>query len=80
MCDALDVPADGTITYSMDDNGVAPFLLNTIARYSCYDGFTLAGPEIRVCGDVNGLYGYWNGTTPTCKGQQVQKNTLLSCV
>ena len=69
MCDALGELGDGKIEYRMDDDGVAPFILNTIAIHACNDGFFLSGAEVRVCEDTNRLFGVWNGTVPTCEGK-----------
>ena len=69
MCDPLPDIDDGSISYTMDDNGVAPFDHGAIATYTCNQGFLLNGDFIRTCGDGMGTMGSWSGSAPSCDGE-----------
>lgn len=58
LCDELSDPENGRVTLS----GRTP---NSVANYSCNEGFVLVGPSSRrVCEDT----GLWTGAEPECIG------------
>ncbi len=72
MCPDLPDPANGRVTFSGD--GLALFVLNTVATYSCEPGYGLNSTDIRTCVDESGEtdpVGTWNGDAPTCSGQLI---------
>ncbi|MCB9603534.1 MAG: hypothetical protein H6724_07490 [Sandaracinus sp.] len=54
-CGTLTAPANGNV-------GAASTTFGSLAVYSCNDGFTLVGSNMREC-QSNGT---WSGTSPTC--------------
>ena len=71
MCPDLPGPTNGRVTFSTDS--LAPFTLNTVATYSCDEGYGLSGGSTtRTCGPnaVNtDPEGTWSGSAPTCEGE-----------
>ena len=66
-CPALSEIANGEISYAPDYN------LNTVATYTCDDGFVLrGGNEMRTCVDAGGgsSIGRFNGVAPTCERKE----------
>ncbi len=60
MCSDLPSIPNGVITYSDSSKTV-----NTVATYSCNDGYALSyGDTMRTCQE----YG-WTGSPPTCEGK-----------
>ena len=45
----------------------SPRQLNTVATYTCTNGYTLSGDTIRTCGSDGG----WSGSAPTCQGESL---------
>ena len=72
MCSELPALENGEISYGPDSEG-PDYDLNTVATYSCNEGFALVGEDqIRICVDVsNGPSGEFNGTAPMCQGISV---------
>ncbi len=69
MCPDLPNPANGRVTFSAD--GLAPFMLATVATYSCEPGYALSSTDTRTCVDESGEtnpVGTWDGDAPTCSG------------
>ncbi len=69
MCPDLPDPANGRITFSGD--GLAPFVLDTMATYSCEPGYGLNSTNTRTCVDESlqaNPVGTWDGEAPTCFG------------
>ncbi len=69
MCPDLPDPANGRVTFSGD--GLALFVLNTVATYSCEPGYGLNSADTRTCVDESlqtNPVGTWNGDAPTCSG------------
>ena len=71
MCPDLPDPTDGRVTFSADS--LAPFTLNTMATYTCDEGYGhSAGSTIRTCGPnpVNtDSEGTWSGSAPACESE-----------
>ena len=62
MCPTLPNPENGMVSWTnLTENG--------IATYSCNDGFTLEGSEVRICRE-----GLWSSEAPLCTGTYVLKN------
>ena len=56
MCPTLPNPENGMVSWTnLTENG--------IATYSCNDGFTLEGSEVRICRE-----GLWSSEAPLCTG------------
>ena len=55
-CGALSAPANGTVSLSNDD------LVESIATFSCDEGFVITGPQQLVCLST----GAWSESAPTC--------------
>ncbi len=55
-CPDLTVPTNGMISYNMAR------LVDTMATYTCVNGYTLIGGSTRTCGSFGG----WSGSAPTC--------------
>ncbi|XP_064407236.1 sushi, von Willebrand factor type A, EGF and pentraxin domain-containing protein 1-like isoform X2 [Halichondria panicea] len=71
MCPDLADPINGTVTFSAD--GLAPFMLATVATYSCEPGYGLNSTSTRTCVDLSGEtdpVGTWDGEAPTCSAIQ----------
>ena len=70
MCSSLTV-TNGEVTYSQRN-----LTVDTIAIYSCTEGYALVGDSQRVCVDDDQLdtMGQWNGSAPLCEGE------LLECM
>ncbi len=69
MCPDLLVPINGKVTFLGD--GLAPFILDTMAIYSCEPGYELSSTVTRTCVDLSDKtnpVGTWNGDAPTCSG------------
>ena len=69
MCPDLPDPANGRVTFSAD--GLAPFVLATVATYSCEPGYGLSSTDTRTCVDESGEtdpVGTWDGDASTCSG------------
>ncbi len=69
MCPDLPDPANGRVNFSAD--GLAPFVLATMATYSCEPGYGLNSTDTRTCVDESGEtdpVGTWDGDAPTCSG------------
>ncbi len=51
-------------------SSTAPYLFDTVASYSCVNGFGLSGGgPTRTCGgDGSTTTGMWSGSIPTCEG------------
>ena len=60
VCQDLPVPLNGRINYSPTG---APILLDTVASYSCDEGYVISGGTERVCGSS----GDWSGEEITCQ-------------
>ena len=71
VCGDLVDPENGQIDYIGDER--APFNVDTIAMYSCDQGFELSGDyTMRRCvGDNSTRYGEWTGDPPTCVGELI---------
>ncbi len=54
---------NGVITYNAGPADCRP--LNTIATFTCDNGYTRTGEIFRVCQND----GTWNGSAPTCQGE-----------
>ena len=73
VCQELGPLDDGSVTYSVAEGD--PLVFGTRATYSCDMGYSLMGEEIRTCGgNGSSVVGEWNGTEPTCLG-----NNELRC-
>ena len=70
MCPDLPDPANGRVTFSLDD--VALFTLGTMATHSCDQGYGLSGGNtVRMCNAntvITDSEGIWDGSAPTCEG------------
>ena len=69
MCPDLPDPANGRVTFSGDVP--APFVLATVAIYSCEPGYGLSNTVTRTCvdeSDETDPVGTWDGDAPTCSG------------
>ena len=77
MCPDLPDPTNGRVTFSTDS--LALFTLNTVATYSCDEGYGLSGGSTtRTCGPnaVNtDPEGTWSGSAPTCEGEYGTQDT-----
>ena len=71
LCSPLDVPVNGQISYSTEQH--SNLTIDTIATYSCDEGYALVGDNQRVCVDDDQLdtMGQWNGSAPSCEGMLV---------
>ena len=68
MCPDLLDPVNGRVTFSSDNEAL--FVLDTMATYSCDEGFGLNGAATRTCeanADITNPEGVWTGTAPTCE-------------
>ena len=66
VCNELEAIANGIISYAPDNQG-SEYNLETVATYSCNDGFVLVGPnETRNCVEVE-TFGEFNGVAPICE-------------
>ncbi len=74
MCTSLPAPDNGEIQYSPDTT--APFDYETIATYSCNDGFGPVGVTERLCGGDDPNAGEWSGNGATCDGKKNSANTV----
>ena len=64
-CASLVVPANGQISYATDMD--PEFDGETVAMYSCIEGFGLKGGDVaRTC--EGSPIGTWSGNAPTCEG------------
>ncbi len=72
-CPALSEIANGVISYAPD---ITPdYNVNTVATYTCDEGFVLrGGNEMRTCVDAGGgsSIGRFNGVAPTCERKQMK--------
>ena len=64
-CGNLMDPANGAVSLTTTT-------YNSVATYSCNDGYTLVGDTSRTCLDD----GSWSGTAPTCTGMYVKVTTF----
>ena len=70
-CTSLSPITNGRISYSPD--ATSPFDIETVATYSCIDGFFLSGSDTRTCeGDGASFSGMWSGTAPICSGKKIK--------
>ena len=67
-CDNLPPLFNGMITYNTSQG-----LLETLATYTCNDGFTLLGSHLRICEE-----GVWEEASPSCL-QDGKVTTLCQC-
>ncbi len=67
-CDNLPPLFNGMITYNTSQG-----LLETVATYTCNDGFTLLGSHLRICEE-----GVWEEASPSCL-QDGKVTTLCQC-
>ena len=67
VCPELPAIINGMISYSPDM--MAPYSVDTVATYTCNDGYVLTGGiEMRTCRDNgDGTGGSFDGTAPTCE-------------
>ncbi len=63
---------NGVINYNMG----SPRPVNTVATYTCNNGYTLRGDTTRTCGSD----GQWSGNDPTCQGKSPLTTDYLSYV
>ena len=56
MCPHLEAPADGSVLYS-------DRVVESVAQYSCNEGFSLVGGTSRICQSD----GIWSGEEPICQ-------------
>ncbi len=69
MCPDLSDPTNGRVTFLGDS--IAPFILDTMATYSCEAGYGLNSTVPRTCvdeSDETDPVGAWDGDAPTCSG------------
>ena len=71
MCDPLDVPDNGRVSYTSSEVSFPPYELETIAEYSCNIGYgfpvNMLVPVSSVCqSDSLSLNGIWVGAELTC--------------
>ena len=64
-CSGLAPPTNGVISFT---NPIAPHVFGTVANYTCNVGYGLVGNVERSCG---GLIGEWDGSNPTCVGENL---------
>ena len=57
---------NGVIDYFLES--LPPYSVETVATYSCDEGFILLGSERRTCEYRNGSTGIWSDVEPTCDG------------
>ncbi len=62
-CSDLPPLMNGGITYEAGSDNSRP--VNTIATFTCDNGYTLTGGSFRACQNDR----TWSGTTPTCRGE-----------
>ncbi|XP_064386214.1 sushi, von Willebrand factor type A, EGF and pentraxin domain-containing protein 1-like [Halichondria panicea] len=60
-CPDLIAPTNGMIGYNMGIASLRP--VNTVATFTCDNGYTLNGGSTRTCGSD----GVWSGSAPTCQ-------------
>ena len=65
VCPALFVN-NGVVTYSTE-NSAEPFVYGTVSTYTCNDGFSLLGSEVRMCEQSS----EWSGRAPICSGNAI---------
>ncbi len=65
MCSELSL-TNGAVEYIGDNDGSAPYDLNTRAVHSCNEGYTLDGQIERNCNKISGENVEWDGSAPTC--------------
>ena len=65
-CDNLPLLFNGMITYNTSQG-----LHNTVATYTCNDGFTLLGSHLRICEE-----GVWEEASPSCLQDGKVYNTV----
>ena len=60
---------NGQIIYTIEHP--SNHTVDTIAIYSCTEGYALVGDSQRVCVDDDQLdtMGQWNGSAPSCEGK-----------
>ena len=63
-CDDLPPFLNGMISYNPD---TIIKLVDTVAMFSCHDGFVLTVESMRTCED-DGAVGVWSGAEPICAG------------
>ena len=75
-CPPLTVPADGSISYSMDPDDNNEYLSGTLATFSCNEGFEIFGESTRMCQHNM----TWTKSQPSCQGALiiVEKNCILN--
>ena len=61
-CGFLDSPKNGLVSFS----GIT---VGSIAQYSCFPGYLLAGVAKRTCG----TNGQWSDEAPTCQGAERER-------
>ena len=61
----------GSIAYN--PAGTAPFAFNTVATYTCLDGFAMVGESERTCesADPVTVGGVWSGVAPSCECEAI---------
>jgi len=65
QCQQLSAPSNGHVTYSNISR-----VYNSVATYSCDQGYELHGVKYRYCQSVNGTSQFeWTGIAPLCKGK-----------
>ena len=65
MCPDLADPTNGRVTFSVD--GLAPFVLDTVATYNCMQGYGLSSTKTRTCIEDDAIsVAIWNSFPPTC--------------
>ncbi len=66
VCSDLSAPTNGeSISYNAGTMNNRP--VNTVATYTCNDGYVLMGDATRTCQSD----GDWSSTAPTCAGKLV---------
>ncbi len=73
-CSDLPPLMNGVITYTGGLVDSRP--INTIATFTCDNGYTLTGGSFRACQND----GTWSGTAPTCQGEFYCVLMLIDCV
>ena len=63
-CEALGAPDNGQITYSLPSVTNGEYPVDTVASFTCNDGYYRLGSGSRTCQTT----GSWDQTTPTCNG------------
>ena len=64
-CQTLSAPADGSISYSMDQDENGKYLSGTVANFSCDEGFELFGESTRMCHNLT-----WTNNQPSCQSEK----------